>query len=278
MQIDAHTDFRQGWDTSIVEMMKKTPSYPFSVISNYPPGGKPESKDAWARVDSRSRSSYPPSALCSCTFEDAGGSHMTVRLGQSDRQLDAARDEFEHGLKVPRHSCFVAAGFYIAHGSIVKNVPFDPFLPYLFMGEEIALTVRFWTSGYDIYAPSVDVLRHEYVRKEHPKFWETVTMVFSNGGIHNALTDLIIPRVQHLVQFPEAKSPDQVDPPSLLLRMSEYNVGTVRSVEQFTSMMGMDLVAKKQVVPQWCRRGNIPPHARDKTEHFTRMMQRDSAM
>ena len=63
-----------------------------------------------------------------------------------------------------------------AHGSFVEAVPFDPFLPYIFMGEEIALSIRFWTSGFDIYAPTVDVLAHEYVRKEHPKFWETVSV------------------------------------------------------------------------------------------------------
>ena len=269
MQIDAHTDFRQGWDSTLVEMMKKTPSYPYSVISNYPPGGKPEDTASWPKYSGSRRST--PSALCTCTFEDAGGTHMTVRLGQSSRSLTKSPNEFATGVPIPRHSCFVAAGFYIAHGSIVKNVPFDPFLPYLFMGEEIALTIRFWTSGYDIYGPSADVLRHEYVRKEHPKFWETVTMVFSNGGIHNALTDLIIPRVQHLCQFPEAKRPDQVEPRSLLVRMDEFNVGTKRSVEDFASMMGLDFGAHTQDAPQWCKSGSEPPFVNGPSEHFLKV-------
>jgi [Skp1-protein]-hydroxyproline N-acetylglucosaminyltransferase len=79
---------------------------------------------------------------------------MTVRLAQSGRTFTTALD-------VPRKSCFVAAGFFVAHGSIVDNVGFDPFLPYLFMGEELALSARFYTSGYDLYAPSADVLQHE---------------------------------------------------------------------------------------------------------------------
>ena len=33
-------------------------------------------------------------------------------------------------------------GFYYTHGSIVNNVPFDPYFPYIFMGEEIVLSSR----------------------------------------------------------------------------------------------------------------------------------------
>jgi hypothetical protein len=36
LQIDAHTDFRQGWDTSLAAQMRATATYPNSVISNYP--------------------------------------------------------------------------------------------------------------------------------------------------------------------------------------------------------------------------------------------------
>ena len=195
MQIDAHTEFREHWDASLIEQMRATPTYPFSIISNYPPSGSPKNKRLWSAPNGVPYT--PPSALCGCSFEGAGGRHKTVRLMEIGRRF--SNDE------TPRHNAFVAAGFFIAHGSIVDNVPFDPFMPFLFMGEEIALSVRFWTNGYDIYAPAVNVLRHEYVRKEHPKFWESVTMVFSNGGIHNALTDLIIPRVQYLLNFADEK-------------------------------------------------------------------------
>ena len=33
---------------------------------------------------------------------------------------------------------------------------------------------RLWTSGYDIFSPSVNVLNHYYVRRHYPKFWESV--------------------------------------------------------------------------------------------------------
>ena len=42
------------------------------------------------------------------------------------------------------------------------------------MGEEIIMSARLWTAGYDIFAPSQAVVGHMYHRKHQPKFWETV--------------------------------------------------------------------------------------------------------
>ena len=176
---------------------------------------------------------------------------MTVRLGYTGRRYDS-------DLGRPRRSLFVAAGFFIAHGSFVDTIGFDPFLPFLFMGEEIALSVRFYTNGFDIYGPSADVLRHEYVRKEAPKFWETVGHVYSRGNIHNELTDLIVQRVQYLVKFPEADSPSKISPKSLLTRMDRFGLGNKRPIEQFLKISGMDLEAKKQRTPDWCMKGEEP--------------------
>ncbi len=261
LQIDAHTDFREGWDTSMIEQMRATPTYPMSVISNYPPGGSPDRSDRWPRATSEAIKFGVPSALCHCTFEDAGGRHMTVRLSEIPRSFEKQIDK-----SIPHQTSFVAAGFFIAHGSIVDDVQFDPFLPYLFMGEEIVLSIRFWTYGYDIYGPSVDVLKHEYVRSEHPKFWESITMIFSNPGIHNSLTDLVVERVQHLVGFPEALEPEQVEPQSLLTRIKEYSCGTRRSREDYIKHNRLDLVNKKQVAPEWCLRGTSPPWMKEQNK------------
>ena len=54
------------------------------------------------------------------------------------------------------------------------QVPFDPFLPWIFMGEEISMSARLWTAGYDIFSPTINVLNHYYVRRHYPKFWESV--------------------------------------------------------------------------------------------------------
>ena len=63
----------------------------------------------------------------------------------------------------------VAAGFFFAPAGFLKEVPFDPFLPWIFMGEEISMSARMWTSGYDIFSPTINVLNHYYVRRHYPK-------------------------------------------------------------------------------------------------------------
>jgi hypothetical protein len=54
------------------------------------------------------------------------------------------------------------------------------------MGEEIILSSRLWTAGYDIFSPIQSVVGHIYVRRHKPKFWESVHRAFS-FGVHNPL-------------------------------------------------------------------------------------------
>jgi len=54
------------------------------------------------------------------------------------------------------------------------------------MGEEIIMSTRLWTAGYDIFSPSRSVVGHIYVRRHKPKFWESVHRAFT-PGIHNPL-------------------------------------------------------------------------------------------
>jgi hypothetical protein len=54
------------------------------------------------------------------------------------------------------------------------DMPFDPYLPWIFMGEEIALSLRAWTHVWGIYAPRKDYIVHQYRLGSMglPKFWE----------------------------------------------------------------------------------------------------------
>ena len=79
--------------------------------------------------------------------------------------------------EIPRFAPFVAAGYFVAHSDFLREVPFDPFLPWIFMGEEIIMSARLWTSGFDIFSPSQSVVGHMYVRRHTPKFWETVCFI-----------------------------------------------------------------------------------------------------
>lgn len=80
-------------------------------------------------------------------------------------------------LEYPAFAPFTAAGYFVAHAGFLHEVPFDPFLPWIFMGEEIIMSTRLWTSGYDIFSPSRSVVGHMYVRRHKPK----VSCLFSEN-------------------------------------------------------------------------------------------------
>lgn len=80
-------------------------------------------------------------------------------------------------LHQPQLQPYWAAGFSFARGHFLLRVPYDAYQPMVFQGEEIEITVRGFTYGYDFYAPRESVIFHEYAtksnrRKKIPLFWE----------------------------------------------------------------------------------------------------------
>jgi [Skp1-protein]-hydroxyproline N-acetylglucosaminyltransferase len=154
LQIDSHSEFVSDWDNKLIDMMKAAPAEK-PVISTYPP----DSTQNWKNtVGFR---------MCDSEFASAQIEWQIIRLGSSMA--------FDHSIpKIPPYAPFVAAGFFFTYGDFLYEVGFDPFLPWIFMGEEISLSARLWTSGYDIFSPTINVLNHYYVRRHYPKFWESV--------------------------------------------------------------------------------------------------------
>jgi hypothetical protein len=149
LQIDSHSHFKQGWDSNLIEQIKQTPSYPHSVISNYPPSYSAKGVSKW-------REKGVPSGLCTTHFTD----NDVLRLEMTPRNFPNAVTNDAYTVPEPKHTLFVAAGFFFARSEFLIDVPFDPFLPFLFMGEEIIMSTRMWTAGWDIFGPSQDVLKH----------------------------------------------------------------------------------------------------------------------
>ena len=118
---------------------------------------------------------------------------------------------------------------------------------------------RFWTHGYDIYAPTKNVVAHEYVRAHGSKFWETVGLVFSRDGFHNGLVDVVVARMQHLLQFPSKADATKVKPSFILKSMMDYNQGSVRSLEDFEKLVGLDIKKLTQTPGAWCGHATEAP-------------------
>merc|ERR1712157_135570 len=141
MQTDSHMNFLRGWDTICIDMIKNAPTKK-AAISHYPP---PHTADLEAKRD------IPGARLCGPMFSTEHGEAQIIRL-VGEAYFDKKK------LPQPRFAPFVGAGFFLVHSGFLQEVPFDPFLPWIFMGEEIILSARLWTHGYDIYTPTQPVL------------------------------------------------------------------------------------------------------------------------
>jgi hypothetical protein len=73
-------------------------------------------------------------------------------------------------LDKPMKANFYSAHFTFTSGQFVKEVPHDPEL--YFTGEEMSITVRAYTHGYDLFHPHILIAWHEYTRKNRVKQWD----------------------------------------------------------------------------------------------------------
>lgn len=149
----------------------------------------------------------------------------------------------------------------MAHSGFLKEVPYDPFLPWIFMGEEIIMSARFWTFGYDIFSPTHSVIGHMYVRRNKPKYWESVGR-FLWDGVDSYVQALVLNRIKYLLGYPESAR-DMVWPPTVFTAVEKYGMGNVRSVKDYLKMIDMDVVRKEVGMMDWCRTGQPPEHAKN---------------
>jgi [Skp1-protein]-hydroxyproline N-acetylglucosaminyltransferase len=242
LQIDSHSEFVSHWDEKLIHMVE-TAEAEKPVISTYPPDSKMNWKDT---IGYR---------MCDSEFASAQIEWQIVRLGTSlpfDKSVPTT----------PKYAPFVAAGFFFGPAELLYEVPFDPFLPWIFMGEEISVSARLWTSGYDIFSPTTNVLNHYYVRRHYPKFWESVNRFFHKPSIHNDIVELVINRVKYMLGYPES-SLELVHPPSVLYRQQDWSMGKKRSLAKYMEMVGLDMQSKTTTKNMWCHKGEWPEIAKE---------------
>jgi UDP-GlcNAc:polypeptide alpha-N-acetylglucosaminyltransferase len=121
----------------------------------------------------------------------------------------------------PNRAHFIAAGFLFVSGDFLKEVPFDPDLDHLFAGEEILLTIRAYTNGWDVYTPNLDILYHKYTRKNEPKFWDYYT--------YKAPTEA------------EKKVRSLTHPAAMAVASHRYGLGGARTVREFYQSAPIDV-------------------------------------
>jgi hypothetical protein len=143
-QIDSHSDFYDGYDVMFIRMFHRTKN-DYAVLSTYPDD-----------VDTRSEPNRTNVAnLCMVDFPNPP-IQGSIRIWHTQSC---------NKLKVPKLSNALHGGglsFHRCHAEL--NVPDDPYMDHIYNGNEASRGIRFFSHGYDIYAPDKNLVYHDYKR------------------------------------------------------------------------------------------------------------------
>jgi hypothetical protein len=212
LQIDSHCKFIQDWDVLLIAMITdlKASGIPKPVLSHYTPNYE-DHKD---RPDPNS----PVTTICKAWFTE-------------DNLISLEGAGWNTPESLPKPNAYIAAGMFFCEGYFLKDIPFDPELDFLFIGEELLLSARFYTNGWDIFTPNRNTIYHLYTRGGDPKFWDNQHTDSKQAsekvryllGLHKD-TKKLTPRQLHLLEV--------------------YGLGKDRSLEDYFKFAGIDLKNK----------------------------------
>jgi hypothetical protein len=153
LQLDSHHRFIKGWDTILIYMYKqlKNKGIQKPLITTYLPSFNPKN-------DPKDRVLVP----WKIDFKEITEDHQVLFIPSHMHNFLT--------LTEPISARFYSAHFAFTSGNFVKEVPHDPEL--YFTGEEMSITVRAFTYGYDLFHPHIVIAWHEYTRNYRKKQWD----------------------------------------------------------------------------------------------------------
>jgi hypothetical protein len=218
LQLDSHHRFAADWDVKLLDEAASTGSLK-PVLTTYAASFLPGDDGSM---------SDEPLQMNFDRFTDDG--IILFRPGVIPDWRDRT---------TPVPARFISAHFLFAPASFVRDVPYDPEL--YFLGEEITLTVRAFTHGYDLFHPLQPIVWHEYTRSYRAKHWNDHTA--ENGIVHewhqrDAVSREKIGKFLH-------------DP-----HTGAFGCGTARTFADYQAYAGFDFRLRRA---QEHTRANLPP-------------------
>ena len=208
MQIDSHMIFVKSWDTKLINMIQdclKLSSKP--MLTHYP-----------LSISQYENNVKTVPYMCNSKWNDNGMIQLYAELKKVS--------------KVPRFSPYAASGFFFSKSSFLKEVPYDPHLPFLFQGEEILHSARLWTNGWDFFQPTDNVIIHYYKSDNEDKnlFWEEHKEWYKDEKES-------LKRAKYILQLS-----DTIDTKYDFFKrdVQYYGLGTTRTIEEYFKFAGID--------------------------------------
>ena len=227
LQLDSHHRFAQDWDETLLEMHEGLEAKGYKPILAaylplYDPFKEPEGRtpEPWQQ---QFASFYP---------------HGTIFIRPG--LLTGWQDMTE-----PPMSRFLSGHFCFARAEWAKEIRHDPDI--YFSGEELNLTVRSYTHGYDMFHPHKLVVWHSTMREERSGMlkWDDD---YKNGVDFTTKQDYARKKIRVLLR---AEKDSTID-------LTGYDLGTTRTLRDYEKYAGFNFKTKS--VQKYTLDNNYPPN------------------
>ncbi len=240
LQLDSHHRFLQDWDTELIEMMKLTGSEK-PIITSYAGMYRP-SDNQLLNVE--------PYKMVASNFTPGGT--ILFRPNGIPNWQDLDR---------PLPARFVSGHFFFTIGKHCEEYKYDPNI--YFAGDEISLSIRSFTLGYDLFHPHKTIIWHEYTREGRTKHWTDFnTDNLVSGVVEKPWWEMDNDskrRLRHMLQ----EEDNNID-------LGIYGLGNVRTHRDYELYAGISF--KERMLHPDTIKGVNPP-INDETEWYLKQKQ-----
>ena len=229
LQIDSHMRFEKNWDETLIQMIKQLQELGVpkplltGYVSSYNPKNDPQER---VRVPWR------------MVFDKFIPEGAVFFLPETIPNWEL--------LATPVPARFYSAHFCFTLGSFAKEVQHNP--DFYFHGEEISITVRAFTKGYDLFHPHRVVIWHEYTREGRTKQWDDDKEWYKKNENAHLLNRKLF-------------GMDGLDQEG---HEGKYGLGDVRTLRDYEEYAG--LLFSKRAVQKYTLEKNYPPNPNYSTE------------
>lgn len=229
LQLDSHHRFSQNWDDDLISMLKLT-----QTVSD-----KPILTAYAAGYDPANDSVLTPNA-CKILPHDfkLSGTIWFNPVSIMDNNL----------LMFPINARLVSGHYFFTLGQHCTEYVYDPDI--YFAGDEISLSVRSYTMGYDLYHPHKCFVWHHYGRNDRIKHWGDHNQTEKEAGIIEQTwgeRDIYSKkRIRQLL----GEEDNNID-------LGIYGLGNIRTLQEYETYAGFDF--KKKRIQKSSIEGVNPP-------------------
>lgn len=232
--IDSHTWFFPAWDQFLIQMLQDCPSSN-PVLTMYP-----------GNLNTRTHRMFDTNYLRLltrtpvCDYPAASYLRFLRFNSKSDLpEIQGPNSSRPRVGETPVQSSFWAACCSFSYSTMIQHVPFDPYYPFVFFGEEISMAARLYTHGFDLFHPTFMVIRHQWSREDRHTFWEQFNQ--PHNPVHKQRRQLEIQGYRRLRTLFGLQVLLPGDPPLLPM----YSLGTHRTLQQYEQYCGINFLSRQ---------------------------------